>query len=115
MDFIQLIGVNWKSIFKQDFYVESKRRSDSIEFWDPDKVTWDSKESRDEIKSDRIIENEMLLQQAERLKSREMKEGWMKNDEWRMMKDEEWMMKDEVWRFQAVEGFCWQTDRHLWM
>ena len=48
--------------------------------------------------------------QAEKLKSREMKEGWMKNDEWwRIMKDEwimmkdEWiMMKDEWWWFQAV-------------
>ena len=45
-----------------------------------------------------------ILQQAEKLKSREMKEGWMKNDdgwmkndEWRMMKDEGWMMKDEGW------------------
>ena len=47
-----------------------------------------------------------------------MKEGWMKNDEvW--MKDEWRMMKDEGWWFQAVEGFCFQTDGqtdgHLWM
>ena len=51
-----------------------------------------------------------------------MKEGWMKNDDewWRMnerwkdewkMKDEWWMMNDEGWCFQAVEGFCRQTDR----
>ena len=32
-----------------------------------------------------------------------MKEGWMKNDEGRMM-------NDEGWWFQAVEGFCRQTD-----
>ena len=50
--------------------------------------------------------------QAEKLKSREMKEGWMKNDEgwikndagW-MMDDEGWVMKDEGWWFQAVDGF----------
>ena len=41
--------------------------------------------------------------QAEMLKSRKMKEGCMKND------------KDEGWWFQAVEGFCRLTNRHLWM
>ena len=47
--------------------------------------------------------------------------GWMKNDkdEWWRMKnkgwkknDEGWMMNDEGWWFQAVEGFCFLTDRH---
>ena len=33
-----------------------------------------------------------------------MKEGWMKNDEW-------WRVNDEGWWFQAVEGFCRQTNR----
>ena len=33
-----------------------------------------------------------------------MKEGWRKNEEW-------WRMNDEGWWFQAVEGFCRQTDR----
>ena len=48
--------------------------------------------------------------QAEKLKSREMKEGWMKNDEdwmkdeWRMMKDEGWMMKDDD--FKLLRGFA---------
>ena len=46
-------------------------------------------------------------------------EGWMKNDEGWGMNDEGWGMNDEGWRFQAVEGFCRQTDRqtngHLWL
>ena len=47
-------------------------------------------------------------------------EGRMKNDVgWRMMKDDEgwwsvneewWRMNDEGWWFQAVEGFCRQTN-----
>ena len=49
------------------------------------------------------------MKQAEKLKSREMKEGWMKNDEGRIMK-EVWWMKDEGWRFQAVEGFWGGTN-----
>ena len=65
--------------------------------------------------------------QAEKLKSREMKEGWMKNDvEW-MKNDEGWRLNDEGWWFLAVEGFWFMTDertyewtngqtnRHLWM
>ena len=39
-------------------------------------------------------------------------EGWMKNDEG-------WMKIDEGWWFQAVEGFCRQTDErtdeHWWL
>ena len=42
---------------------------------------------------------EMPSEQAEKLKSHEMKEGWMK-DEWIMMKDERWRMKDEWWRMK---------------
>ena len=60
----------------------------------------------------------MDLKQAEKLKSREMKERWMKNDERWMKNDERWMKNDEGWRlndegwwFQAVMGFCWLTDR----
>ena len=55
------------------------------------------------------------IKQAEKLKSREMKEGWMKNDEgwmkyeWRMMMDEEWMMKDDD--LKLLRGFdCGQTE-----
>ena len=59
------------------------------------------------------------IKQAEKLKSREMKEGrwrmmkddegWMK-DEWRMMKDEWWMMKDDD--VKLLRGFAdRQTDR----
>ena len=55
---------------------------------------------------------------AEKLKSREMKEGWIKNDvEWcRMMKDEWKKMRDEGWvmkndDFKLLRGFCdWQTN-----
>ena len=57
-------------------------------------------------------------EQAEKLKNREMKEGcikngegWMKNDKVWMKNDEGWKMKDEGWWFQAVEGFCFMTDR----
>ena len=47
-----------------------------------------------------------------------MKKGWMKNDkewmkndkEW-MKSDEEWMKNNEGWWFQAVDGFCRQTDK----
>ena len=38
-------------------------------------------------------------------------EGRMNEEWWRMMMDEWRMMKDEGWWFQAVEGFCRQTDR----
>ena len=38
-----------------------------------------------------------FLKQAEKFKSREMKEGWMKNDEGWMKSDEGWMMNDEGW------------------
>ena len=60
-----------------------------------------------------------VKKQAEKLKSREMKEWWMKNDEgmkdeWRMRKDEEWMMKNDD--FKLLRGFDYeQTDRHLWL
>ena len=51
-----------------------------------------------------MVRNCINIKQAEKLKSREMKEGWMKNDEC-------WRMNDEGWRFQVVEGFCdWRTD-----
>ena len=68
---------------------------------------------------------EVLTQkkQAEKVKSREMKEGGMKNDggwmkdERRMMNDEEWMMKDDDCKL--LRGFELrtdeQTDRHLWL
>ena len=47
--------------------------------------------------------------QAEKLKSREIKEGWMKNDKGWMKDDEGWMKNEEGWWFQAVEGFCFKT------
>ena len=40
-----------------------------------------------------------------------MKEGWMKSDEGWIKNYEGWRMNDEGWWFQAVKGFCWQTDR----
>ena len=52
------------------------------------------------------------IQQAETLKSCEMKEelmkndeGWMKNYKGWMKKGEGWMKNDKWW-FQADEGFC---------
>ena len=39
------------------------------------------------------------MKQAEKLKSCEMQEGWMKSVEG-------WRLNDEGWWFQAVEGFC---------
>ena len=70
------------------------------------------------------------IEQAEKLKSCEMKEGrmkneegWMKNEEWRMMKDEWRMKKDERSMmkdddFKLLKSFALrlmeeQTDRHL--
>ena len=50
-------------------------------------------------------------QQAEKLKSRKMKEGWMNNDEGRMKNEDWWRMNDEGWWFQAVERICRQTDK----
>ena len=44
----------------------------------------------------------LKYQQAEKLKSRKMKEGWMKNDEGWMKNDEGWKMNDEGWWFQTV-------------
>ena len=44
-----------------------------------------------------------------------MKEGWMKSDEGWLKNDEGWKMNDEGWWFQAVGGFCFMTNRHLWM
>ena len=40
-----------------------------------------------------------------------MKEGWMKNNEGWIKNDAWWMMNAEGWWFQAVEGFCFLTDR----
>jgi len=70
-----------------------------------------------------MIRTQVVDQQAEKFKSREMKEGWMKKDEgwmkdegwrmkdeWRRMKDERWMMKDDD--FKLFRGFeDRQTDR----
>ena len=54
--------------------------------------------------------------QAEKLKSREMKEGWMKNDEgwWRMVKGGEgWMKSDD---FKLLGGFALgQTDEQTFV
>ena len=74
----------------------------------------------------------MRQKQAEKPKSREMKEVWwmtndekwvkdewrMMKDEWRMIKDEEWTMKDDD--LKLLRGFCdrrtnEQMDRHLWL
>ena len=32
------------------------------------------------------------------------------NEEWWKMNEEWWKMNDEGWWFEAVEGFCFQTD-----
>ena len=56
--------------------------------------------------------------QAEKLKSREMKEGWwrmMKDDEGWMNYDEGWMKNDEGWWFQAVGGFCRPTNERTFV
>ena len=42
--------------------------------------------------------------QPEKLKSRKMKEGWIKSDEGWMKSDKGWRMNDEGWCIQAVEG-----------
>ena len=62
------------------------------------------------------------IEQAEKLKSCEMKERWMKNDEeWWRMNEEGWRMRDEWWRMMISScwGFWWQTDGltngHLWL
>ena len=55
--------------------------------------------------------------QGEKLQSREMKDGWIKNDvgwmkdEWRMMKDEGWMMKDDDFKLWGVLRTNEQSDR----
>ena len=53
----------------------------------------------DEIFIDAIASIREALKQAEKLKSHEIKEGWMKNDE------EWWIgwMKDEGWRMKEME------------
>ena len=55
----------------------------------------------------------IFIKQTEKLKSREMKEGWMKNDEGRMMNDEWWRMKDDdfkLWRGFADKRTNKRTD-----
>ena len=55
-----------------------------------------------------------LEKQAEKFKSREMKdEGWKMNDECWKMKDEGWKMKDECWKMKdsGWRGFWGQTNR----
>ena len=45
--------------------------------------------------------NQGLIKQAEKLKSREMKdEGWKTNDEIWKMKDEGWKTKEECWKMK---------------
>ena len=57
--------------------------------------------------------SKIIFKQAEKLQSFEMKEGWMNNDEGWMNNDEGWRMNDEGWWFQAVEGFCFRTNRQM--
>ena len=45
------------------------------------------------------IQIQVTFKQAEKLKSRESKEGWMKNDKRWMKNDEWWKMNDEEWWF----------------
>ena len=58
---------------------------------------------------------ECSIKQAEKLKSCEMKEGWMKSDEGWIKNYEGWRMNDEGWWFQAVEEFRWQTDKQTFV
>ena len=45
-------------------------------------------------------------------KLKSLKVAKLRKDEWRIMKNNDgWMKNDEGWWFQAVEGFCWRTDR----
>ena len=64
--------------------------------------------------------------QAEKLKSRKMKEGWSMNEEWWRMNendggwmnnDEWWRLNDERWWFLAVVRFLFMTDKPMdgWM
>ena len=58
--------------------------------------------------------------QAEKLKSREMKEGWMKNDEGWMKIAKGWMKNDEGWSMMISSSlgvllFAWQMDGHFWL
>ena len=55
--------------------------------------------------------SKLKKKQAEKLKSCKMKEGSMKNDKGRLKNDGGWKMNDEGWWFQAVEGFCFRTNR----
>ena len=59
------------------------------------------------------VQINLSKKQAEKLKSHEMKEGWMKNDEGWMKNDEGWMINELGWWFQAIEGFCRQMNE--WM
>ena len=60
-----------------------------------------------------------VYQQAEKLKSRKMKEGWMRNDEGWMKNDKVWMKNDERWMmkdddFKLLKGFAlWQTNGRM--
>ena len=49
-----------------------------------------------------------------KLKSREIKEGWIKKDEGLMKNDEGWKMNDEGGWFQAVWGVS-QTNRQTFL
>ena len=48
-----------------------------------------------------------VKKQAEKLKSCEMKEGWIKNDEGWLKNDKGWKMNDEGWRMMISS--CWRV------
>ena len=54
----------------------------------------------------------MYYKQAEKLKSCEMKEGWMKNEEWWRMVKDEWrrMMISSLWGVSVTDGQTKKTD-----
>ena len=48
-----------------------------------------------------IIRPHDTIKEAEKLKSREMKdEGWRLKDEWWKLKDEGWKIKEECWKMK---------------
>ena len=44
---------------------------------------------------------------------KELKKGWIKNDEGWIRNDEGWEMNNEGCWFQAAEGFCFQMDKQM--
>ena len=91
-------------------YELSEENLQSHSFYDKKKCFKSQREEVEELihKDPHFLH--IFKKQAEKLKSREMKEKWMKNDAGWMKKDEGWRFNDEGWWFLAVEGFWFMTD-----